>query len=440
MTDINLDLQHLQKGKSTLNPKRDVQTYINWFVFFLAFPAINLLGNSITFYIFIAIILKVGVFWNKSFHPKFLFGGFLFIILVSSFLTPFSMMPRHPGIIHTLQFIIQYIYWILVAIFFITYYKKIDFLEVSKWVFYAVLLSILGFYILPFSFDVGVAQVTSTISRNSFVFDLLCGVPISFVYINSKYRKEYLKYFLSFFLLVFLFTNGRSGAIIGMLELVLIMIILFPYWLKYLRLLAFPLIIIFIMIQGSETLIYLDVLANRMEVVSPRFASLLRGEGEGDLKEDKSWLHRELMVDKGIEIVKEYPIFGIGPNNFIYYDGELNSYYNYTRLNNLPLQYYNSRSAHNSYVQIMSETGIFGLIFISIILFLPIYLLLKSILLGNVQVLLLPLVSLLGISMHFYAISALTGAIPWFVIGISFGVVSLKSRKSKNDFRVSLSR
>ena len=399
---------------------KDVQPLINWFVFFLAFPSVNILGNSITFYIFIAIVLKVGAFWNKAFRSKLLFRGFIFIVLISSFLTPFSVMPRHTGIMHTLQFVVQYVYWIVVTIFFISNHKKIDLFQISKWLFYGLLASIVGFYFLPFTINLEVAEISSTISRNSFVFNLLCGVPISFLYLKSSFERKHLKYFLFFFLGVFLYTNGRSGAIIGILELVLIMIILFPYWLKYLRILALPLIIIFIIIQGSETQIYLDVAANNVEKISPRFASLLRGEGEGDLKEDKSWLHRELMVDKGIEIVEKYPIFGIGPNNFRYFDSELKSYTDYTRLSNLSLEYYNNRSAHNSYIHIMSETGLLGLLCISIILFLPIYFLFKNIMKARIQLLLLPLVSLLGMSMHLYAISALTGAMPWFVIGISY--------------------
>lgn len=420
---MNVALQHIQRSNTLSNFIREVQPFINWFVFFLAFPSIIVLGNSITFYIFIAIIFKVGAFWNKAFSSKLLFSGFLFIILVSSFLTPFSVMPRHPGVFHTLQFVIQYTYWILVAMFFIIYYRKIDLLQISKWIFYAILISVLGFYFLPFTIDLGVAQLTSTTSRNSFVFSLLCGVPISFLYLNTSFEKRNLKYFLGFFLVVFLFTNGRSGAIVGILEIVLISIILFPTWLKILRFLALPLILVFIMIQGNGAQVYMDALANNMEDVNPRFASLLRGEGDGDLKEDKSWLHRELMVDKGLEIVMEYPIFGIGPNNFRYYDSELQSYSDYTRLTNLPLEYYNNRSAHNSYIQILSETGILGLMIICIIILQPIFYLFKNIILSRLHILLLPLVSLVGMSMHFYAISAVTGAIPWFVIGVSYSIM-----------------
>jgi hypothetical protein len=40
----------------------------------------------------------------------------------------------------------------------------------------------------------------------------------------------------------------------------------------------------------------------------------------------------------------------------------------------------------------------------------------------------LPLIALVGISIHFYAITAITGAIPWMVIGLATGVLNLKNK------------
>ena len=107
---------------------------------------------------------------------------------------------------------------------------------------------------------------------------------------------------------------------------------------------------------------YLDSLANQVEPINPRFADLLRGEGDGDLTFDKSWLVRKLMVDKGLEIFKNYPVFGVGPNNFNNFDSKLSTLKEYDRLQGQDPDFFNSRSAHNSYVQLLSEMGIPGLL------------------------------------------------------------------------------
>ena len=94
---------------------------INIYLFFLAFPCIYIFGNSITFYIFLIIIFRVGPFWNSKFNSDKYYKIFFAIVLISSLLIPYSEMPRHPGIISTLKILIQYLYWILLACFFSKY-------------------------------------------------------------------------------------------------------------------------------------------------------------------------------------------------------------------------------------------------------------------------------------------------------------------------------
>ena len=74
-------IDHTHNFKKTQH-EASIQKLINLFVFFLAFPALNILGNSITFYIFILILFKVGSYWKKRFTGKKLF--FLSIIVLFS--------------------------------------------------------------------------------------------------------------------------------------------------------------------------------------------------------------------------------------------------------------------------------------------------------------------------------------------------------------------
>lgn len=410
-----LELKPFSKG---------TQKVLNWFVFFLAFPAIDLLGNSITFYLFLILSLKVGSYWAKPFRGKYLLILFLLLAFISSVLAP--NMVRHPGLSGSIKILIQYFYWVFVAIFFITQKRRIDLIAISKWFLFGTLIAIFCFYFYKIKFTIPLIDIHFGISRNSFVFNLLCAIPICFLFIFKTFGKKVAFGFMPFFLLVMLFTDGRSGAVLIFLQLVLISAIISPLILKISRIVVPVLGLLFIVFQTDAAQVYLDQFADDIEAVNPRFASLLRGEGEGDLSFDKSWLERKLMVQKGMEIFKEYPLRGVGPDNFSYYDSKLSvlEFSQFDRLRAEDASYFNARSAHNSYIQVLSEMGIFGLLLLIALLFSPLLYFLKKLFFGQISFQYLPFVSLLAITMHLYAITALTGAISWMIIGLAWGVIS----------------
>jgi O-antigen ligase len=404
---------------------------INWFVFFLAFPSVTVAGSSITFYIFIAMVYKVGGFWMKPFKGKFLFNAFLFICILATLLAPYSEMPRHPGFMSTLKMTVQFIYWILVASFFSIYGNRMNLYQVGKYLLWGVLCAAIGFYFFPFVLKTGVVDISFTTSRNGLVFSLLAVIPITFYYASTHFTKARLAVYIISCLLILLFTNGRAGALIILVELSLIVAIVFPFLLKYLRIVVLILLPLFIFARSIDFEVYLNQAATVVEPINPRLADLLRGSEYGDLTFDKSWLIRELMVDKGIEISKEYPFFGVGLNNFTYFDANLETISTYDRLMSETDTYYNSKSAHNSYVQTLAEFGFIGLIALLLILFLPIKKLFISLVTAKISLRYLPLVSVLGISLHFYAISSLTGAVPWLVIGLAYSSLNAISRSKR---------
>ena len=423
---LKLDItdKHSKKSKSI-----SVQNLINWFVFFLAFPALSILGNSITFYIFIAIVIKVGSFWKKKFKGKALFLSFVSVIIVSTILAPYSKMDRHPGIFSSLLILIQYIYWILVASFFIAFKNSINYFLLSKWLFYGTVSAILGFFVLRFNLNLSIIEITLRSSRNAFIFTLLCTIPICFHYLQKKRGALNMIFYFLFFLFIMLFTNGRSGAIIIIIQLLLIASIIYPNYNRIFKFSIIPFLAIFFSLQTDNAQIYLNTLANQVQPINPRVASLLRQEGEGDLTADKSWLLRKLMVDKGNDIAKEFPVLGVGPNNFIYFDTKFSTINQYDRLQSESKEFYNSRSAHNSYIQTLSELGYSGLLLLVFIIGLPMLHFFRVFWLTELNLHHLPLISLLGISIHFYAISSLTGAIPWMIFGLAWASTLLKRRE-----------
>jgi hypothetical protein len=215
-------MNHLIDENMPVESKKiDYKTHrlINFFVFFLGFPSINLAGNSITFYIFIAILYKVGLFWTTTYKGKLLFSLFLLVVLISALIAPYSVMPRHPGAGHIIKLGIQYVYWLLVAAFFSKYYPRLDQYSLAKYLFLGILCSIVGFYLIPFKIDLALLNITSTQSRNSFIFGFLASVPICFFYLTQKYKGVKLNSFILFFAILAIASNGRSGAIIIVIEM-----------------------------------------------------------------------------------------------------------------------------------------------------------------------------------------------------------------------------
>ena len=397
-----------------------VQKLLNWFVFFLAMPGLYILGNSVTFYIFLFIILKMGFFWRKKSKGVGYFFAFLFLIFLSVIAAPYSSMPRHPGIMSTVQIFIQYTYWIMVAIFFIIYRNHINLLKVSEWVLYGCVTSIIGYYFLGINNNLIVATISTTDSRNGFVFTLLSSAPLVFYYVNYKYGRIRAYAILAFFIIAMFYTNGRSGAIIIMLEGLLILSIFRAGFRRFIigGVISLGLFTANFGTKGYDD--FFEGMAAYFDDINPRFADLLRGEGEGDLTMDKSWLLRELMIDKGKEVISKYPFLGVGPNGFRFYDTKLNALTEYDRLGNHSVDYYNSRSAHNSYLQIIAEFGYIGFASFLPLLIIPLFHFLLRYIRGKATLADLPLISLLGVSIHFYAISAITGAISWFVLGLAW--------------------
>jgi O-antigen ligase len=282
----------------------------------------------------------------------------------------------------------------------------------------------LSFYLTNIRVVNPIISINTVATQNAFVFTLLCTIPISFYYILAKFGKKGAVISFPIFLVTMLLTNGRAGAIIILIQLLFIATIIVPSIHKTMKVLGIIMSLAFFIFQSTNVQPLLEAFARQVEPINTRFANLIVGKDDGDLTFDKSWLIRKLMVDKGVEIFKTHPILGIGPGNFTYFDTPLSSFYEYDRLKFESKEFYNSRSAHNSYIQILAEMGLVGFSILILLLGIPIFFLLKEFLFGNLRISYLPFVSLFGISMHFYAISSITGAIPWLVIGLSWAIIS----------------
>ena len=338
---------------------------------------------------------------------------------VSEYKTPTSILVFLPTLI-------RYMYWMLMSLFVIENFHKLNLLVLSKYFSLGTICIIFCFFFFDKNYSFGPIAIKVDTPRNFLIYTLIVSIPFCLFYVYHTYNKIGLVISSVFIMMTILLTDGRAGAIIVAIQLSLIFGIVYP---NLKRLAAFVVVVVFGMLYLYSMNIdnAVERFGKNISEVSPRISNLLLKEGDGDLSTDKSWLIRKLMVDKGLEITRKYPIFGIGPSNFKNYVADINSYNEVQRLSGRSKSFYNELGAHNSYVQVLAEFGILGFCVFALTLGSINLFFVKSIFSSKLTMNSVPLISLLGASIQFYVISSITGAISWFIIALAWMLYKTKS-------------
>ena len=148
-----------------------------------------------------------------------------------------------------------------------------------------------------------------------------------------------------------------------------------------------------------------------------------------NLEEDKSYVIRQVMIQKGLRLFKDSPLVGVGANRFTltWADIDLPDILEYRGIGE-----FETKNAHNSYIQWLAEFGLLGSI--------PLVILLAVLTIRGfittrraiVQRDLVPLaiyLSFLQMSMHLWVITALTGTVTWFIYGLLMAVIKNEANK-----------
>lgn len=425
--------ENLSVGSTSNRLTGTIQWWWRLFAFFLAFPSISILGINITFCFFFLIL----IFHAKERIPIITRDKtnkwFILLFLAGTISTIFHPpLDREVSIVSDIKTILQYFYWILLAMYLRSNFHLIDWWRFSRSLFWGLVALVIGRYFLPLEVDLTPFQVTFSSTRNGFIYNLLCFFPLIVWYLQYSKFARISPILLLFFVLSILFSNGRAGFVLIIIQALLMGVILYPSFDRVFKAGLISLAVIFIIWQffsGSEIT---TKIARNIEKVNPRASVMISKEAgsEGDLTRDKSWLLRKLMVDKAIEIVKEYPALGLGWMHFDKYNAELKTLPNYQRLSSLDKEFLNTRSSHNSYAMYAAEGGLIGFVILLIILLIAFIPFLNKFIKNNLTNIDLPLVAMGTLVVYFYAITSITGAGTWFVIGTSLGCISYNSKSN----------
>lgn len=162
-----------------------------------------------------------------------------------------------------------------------------------------------------------------------------------------------------------------------------------------------------------------------VSAVSRRYATFQR------IEEDKTYMARQLMVQKGLRLFQQSPLVGVGParwtREYVLLDipewmggwrGEAS---------------YQRKSSHNSYIALLAETGLAGTIPYALLLLTLVWQGYRAVVMLARQGQFWPLgvyIAFIGMSIHLWVLAGLTGTSPWVVYGLVGGLIETARRIS----------
>ena len=408
------------------------QLLIAVFGYFIAFPVFDIpfIGISVTFPIFLLIYQMVSGQVDRVIRVTTLLDRlmlwFILAAALSIFLAPPVDRMAEQVFVKDLKSFLYLAYWYSVYLFFKEWYSRIDLKLLSIaflfGVFCSAMLILVGSRKGSSSFY-GLGPVE--ISQNGFAFNTIACMGIGCWYVFQRYRLRGFLILSVFFLFAELKSGSRAGGLLIIAQFSLFLIvILFRGNLGMRRALvklALVLVVCFPFFGAAVSFTGAGaVLAGWVAPYSPDLAEFLR-DPEKAKERDKPLLVRRVLIDKGVDLFQKHPVTGIGWGHFKYVRADIDvKKYKYLQYD---YDYYAlSRSSHNSYIRVLSETGIIGMIpFVLVQL-----LVLKRVVhhFMSSEAIAGPCIlgiSLLGVAAYFWVVAAVTGAVWYAVLGLFAG-------------------
>jgi O-antigen ligase len=182
-------------------------------------------------------------------------------------------------------------------------------------------------------------------------------------------------------------------------------------------------------------LMLLPVVLGGLLMLAPRVYTetvLERYDTFHHLDEDKSYKIRLLMIQKGWRMFLDSPLFGAGAGNFtkeaVKLDLDKEMRYGSQK-------HFNKKSAHNSYLALLGETGLAGCLPFGILLLLLVVKGYRAAITLARQEEIWALgiyVGFLMMSLHLWAVAGLTGTGPWVMYGLVAALISIARKNGDN--------
>ena len=384
------------------------------FTFFLASSFFMFLGVNLSFFFFGELFFRsIRTFGQDVFKPDNKYKILAFFFVVGSIMSTLgNLFSGHNTLFsNSLRVLPNYMYWGFILILFITYgkrrvinqallFKRISQAVIVISVYYFLLQSIISdnFFFKKFG-------------PNNYAFLLICFTPYVVYFFKKRYSFFFGVMMLGALLSVQLIEQRRAGFILVLFGG------LSALFIEQIRISSFGTIFrLFLLGLFFIGLLQLPIIENAIKDSSERIHSLIY-EGSDALKEDRSFLIRLAMVEKGASLFNKNPLFGVGLNNFTSVSTELKGNFEGAEfvIHKKKLM---RTSSHNSYINIMAEGGLFLLVpFLLIFVFFFIDSFRKFDQLSHFDR--ISVFSITAMLVHFYFMNAVVNSLAWFNIAIA---------------------
>ncbi len=318
-------------------------------------PIFLIFGQNIALFFLLILVFRNKVIdnvysnphWIKSISVLFFIGALISVFFGAS-----------ESISNGLKVLPNYFYWQFLMILLIGLAYKFNYASVARGMFIGVVLYAF-YYVFLYSW-LEIPLIKARLTPNTYAFHMICFGAPAIAYCSEKYGKSKALILLLLIVLHLIMIGRRSGSIFTFLTG--FTTLYFPR-LKMKYLLSFV-----FLAMGIAIILSLSFTEDLLLQQSPRVHELIY-ENNKVIEEDRSYLTRRLMVEKGMIIFSQHPWVGVGLNNFSNYDVTFEGNFVGAEFV-VNKDFINDISAHNSYITILAEGGLILFIpFISLLLF-----------------------------------------------------------------------
>lgn len=383
-----------------------------WYIFFMAFP-VPLLVYNINFYIFPFLILAFRNRFGFIFKYRSILQIFAVFFGIGAILSTYdSVYPNYSLIV-----LPNYIYWCILVTFLISHANNLNYPVIFKALMGGFVLSIAYYFFLQNGLGLRYLPIFKKLPQNTFAFVGICFAPMIVHYIKKRYGFKWGVIGMLGLTAAAFLCGSRSGSILIFLGTITSLNAdrLNFVW-------GIPIIVsisLFLFILNAS-----GILPQLIKNMNARTYELIY-DPNAVFTEDRSYLVRVAMIYKGLALYESDPLTGVGLYNFIRIEQRISGGFTgdkYVLYKNI----YTRTSAHNSYIHMLAEGGLFLLVpYILLVSTALLLLLLKYAFLPAYKKSLL--FGLMAMSVHLYFVSAIVNVFAWLLIGLACAVATTRN-------------
>lgn len=409
--------------KLDFRQRRRIRRRLRWdkllfgFSFLMAFPAILIFDQNASLLIFAAIVLFLLQHSKNSLLGLNKPAQWLAVLFaLGAILSVVNIPPEAAGDAtdRAMGVLPNYLYWCILIVVLVVQRRLINWEVVYKAVFWGIVVT-LPYYLFLQSY-LRPLPVFNKMSANGFAFLMICYAPIAVHYLKGQKGRTWATIFLALLVLILLRDGRRAGMVLVFLGGIAVLYTDRINWKRIVVATALiPIAIALLYTKKVETFFFQS---------SERIHEMLY-QTEKTRTEDRSYLTRVAMVKKGLAIFKQYPYTGIGLNNFSNFAVDFDKSFEGAAFVVYKAEM-QQKSAHNSYIAVLAEGGLFLLVPLLLILAYNIIYFLFNF--NRLSPYLPVYVGLIAMSVHLYFISAIVNVFAWYLIGLACSITTLGKR------------